>query len=340
MYYSKLEKSWLNSRISHELVSLLTSEVSNIVTPSSSSTIKNEYSSTTTTTATTCIPPLHDFIDLLTQRSRTKTGTLLIAFILLNRLSYRLGYVTTGMASAPQRIFLASLIISTKLINDTSPKNKHWMTFANDYFELNEINLMEKQFLTLMDFNLSITEKDFQQAVNRYKQLQKYGRHHSNMNHQQYHHQCHLKNNNKNKNNNNSNTKRKSNQWQGTTITPDILVTPVRNVASSISNKNATLTRSSSSSMVISTSSSSTSIASSFISPPPPLYESSLSNSSSSSTLQSYSPSSPMNIISSSSSSLHNPKYDNHHNFKWCHQQQQQQQQQSTTRYISPLFST
>ncbi|KAI9304457.1 hypothetical protein BJ944DRAFT_240536 [Cunninghamella echinulata] len=339
MYYSKLEKSWLDSRISHELVSLLTSEVSNIVAPSSS-TIKSECSSTNLITTTTCIPPLHDFIDLLTRRSRTKTGTLLIAFILLNRLSYRLGYVTTGMASAPQRIFLASLIISTKLINDTSPKNKHWMTFANDYFELNEINLMEKQFLTLMDFNLSITEKDFQQAVNRYKQLQKYGRHHSNMNNQQYHHhhQYHLKNNNKNKNNN-SNTKRKSNQWQGTTITPDFLVTPVRNVASSISNKHATLTRSSSSSMVISTSSSSTSIASSFISPPPPLYESSLSNSSSSSTLQSYSPSSPMNIISSSSSSLHNSKFDNHSNFKWCHQQQQQQQS-TTTRYISPLFST
>lgn len=142
MYFSKLEKSWLDSRISHELVSLLTNEVSNIITPNST-TITNEDNNN--------IPPLHDFIDLITQRSRTKTGTLLIAFILLNRLSFRLGYITTtGMASAPQRIFLASLIISTKLINDTSPKNKHWMTFANDYFELDEINLMEKQFLTLM----------------------------------------------------------------------------------------------------------------------------------------------------------------------------------------------
>jgi hypothetical protein len=54
------------------------------------------------------------------------------------------------MASAPQRIFLASLIISTKLIHDNAPKNKHWLTFSDDYFKLAEINLMEKQFLTLM----------------------------------------------------------------------------------------------------------------------------------------------------------------------------------------------
>ncbi|CAO3589928.1 unnamed protein product [Absidia cylindrospora] len=73
------------------------------------------------------------------------------------------------MATAPQRILLASLIVSTKLIHDTSPKNKHWKEFASNYFELNEINLMEKQFLTLMDFNLSISKADFQNAVNWYQ---------------------------------------------------------------------------------------------------------------------------------------------------------------------------
>ncbi|KAI8337965.1 hypothetical protein BC941DRAFT_501947 [Chlamydoabsidia padenii] len=96
-------------------------------------------------------PPLQEFIDLLARRFRTRTGAALVATILLGRLSQRLGLVTTtGLASASQRIFLASLIISTKLIHDTSLKNKYWLTFANGYFELDEINLMENQFLTLM----------------------------------------------------------------------------------------------------------------------------------------------------------------------------------------------
>ncbi|KAI8093625.1 uncharacterized protein BX664DRAFT_330170 [Halteromyces radiatus] len=270
MHYSQLEKSWMESRISHELVSLLTHEVSMIVTPIFNPTLHM-----------TTIPSLHDFIDILVRKSRTRTGTLLVALILLNRLSYRLGYVTTGMASAPQRIFLASLIVSTKLIHDTSPKNKHWLAFANDYFELDEINLMEKQFLTLMDFNLSISSHDFQQVVDRYRQLQKDGR-------------------------------RNKKRWQGT---PDCLVTPVRNVALAVGSKNATVTRplpcSLSSSSISSTQSANLSLSASSSSSCIPAFDP-LSNSTSSSTLQSHSPVSPMVPIL-----LHDNTCDNDSN--WCY---------------------
>lgn len=138
MYSNKFGNTWMDTHISHQLASLLAHEVSKIVSPAPSS------------PPATTIPSLRNFIQLIVRRSHTRTGTLLVSLILLTRLSCRLGHVTQGMASAPQRIFLASLIISTKLIHDNAPKNKHWLTFSDDYFKLAEINLMEKQFLTLM----------------------------------------------------------------------------------------------------------------------------------------------------------------------------------------------
>ncbi|ORZ24295.1 hypothetical protein BCR42DRAFT_402631 [Absidia repens] len=309
MHYSQLEKSWLDSRINHELVSLLTYQVAKIVTPTTGTRRqKPKRTIAPHITTETTVPPLHEFIDILSRRSNTHIGTLLVALILLTRLAHRLGHVTTGMASAPQRIFLASLIISTKLIHDTSPKNKHWLSFANDYFELDEINLMEKQFLTLMDFNLSISDNDFQQAVNRYKLLQKDGRRNHNIN------------NNKK-------------EWQET---PDCLVAPGRNVALA-AGKNTTLTRpysslsaSSSASSLSSSSSSSTStsILSVSMSHQTPIFDP-LSNSSSTSTLQSHSSASPMTTGSFMETISLNDSTCDDPGLNRCY----------PTNYMSPLFS-
>ena len=42
---------------------------------------------------------------------------------------------------------------------DSSPKNKHWTRYAG-IFPLGEVNLMERQLLFLLDFDLSITEPE------------------------------------------------------------------------------------------------------------------------------------------------------------------------------------
>lgn len=42
---------------------------------------------------------------------------------------------------------------------DSSPKNKHWTRYAA-IFPLGEVNLMERQLLFLLDFDLSITEPE------------------------------------------------------------------------------------------------------------------------------------------------------------------------------------
>lgn len=72
-----------------------------------------------------------------------------------------------GLRCTTHRIFLAALILSAKYLNDSSPKNKHWANYSNIHcdgysfgFSRTEVNLMEKQLLFLLDWDLRITEED------------------------------------------------------------------------------------------------------------------------------------------------------------------------------------
>jgi len=61
---------------------------------------------------------------------------------------------------------LAALILSAKYLNDSSPKNKHWAEYSHvrGYepfgFSRTEVNLMEKQLLFLLEWDLNIDEQD------------------------------------------------------------------------------------------------------------------------------------------------------------------------------------
>ncbi|KAH9907146.1 cyclin [Xylariomycetidae sp. FL2044] len=113
------------------------------------------------------LPSLEEFITQLVVSSNVQVPTLMSTLVYLTRLKSRLQPMAKGLRCTTHRIFLAALILAAKYLNDSSPKNKHWATYShvssdsyNFGFSRTEVNLMEKQLLFLLDWELRITEDD------------------------------------------------------------------------------------------------------------------------------------------------------------------------------------
>lgn len=115
------------------------------------------------------LPTLEQFIKNLVRSSNVQVPTLMSTLVYLGRLKASLRHDAKGLRCTAHRIFLACLILAAKYLNDSSPKNKHWAAYTKIKlhenlptfgFSTTEVNLMEKQLLLLLKWNLRITEDD------------------------------------------------------------------------------------------------------------------------------------------------------------------------------------
>ncbi|KDQ65063.1 hypothetical protein JAAARDRAFT_117983, partial [Jaapia argillacea MUCL 33604] len=109
--------------------------------------------------STTSLPSLEQFIIKIAHASNVQPATLLTTVIYLERLNSKLPTMAKGMACTRHRVFLATLIVAAKYLNDSSPKNKHWAAYAS-IFAIEEINLMERQLLYLLNYDLRFDEAE------------------------------------------------------------------------------------------------------------------------------------------------------------------------------------
>ncbi|KAI8611359.1 hypothetical protein BC830DRAFT_1039929, partial [Chytriomyces sp. MP71] len=106
------------------------------------------------------LPSLSHFVGSVVSRSRVGANAVKVAVAYLDRMKAKLPKSARGLPCSCHRLFLASLILAAKYINDKTYKNRSWVSFTDGLFPSSEINLMERQFLNIIDFNVSFSETD------------------------------------------------------------------------------------------------------------------------------------------------------------------------------------
>ena len=160
--------------INHEIIAILAQSATNAIKCAASP--KTRLFLSMYSEAETCmplmltkeLPTLEQFITALCQHTGVQINHLFCAFLYVERLRCRLPSTTSGISSSRHAIFLASLIVATKYLDDAPPSNSSWPAYTLGLFPLSRVNMMEKEILFLLGWELYVTATEIHNAVDHY----------------------------------------------------------------------------------------------------------------------------------------------------------------------------
>ncbi|KAJ7287223.1 hypothetical protein C8J57DRAFT_579840 [Mycena rebaudengoi] len=107
------------------------------------------------------------FIAYALHRTKLHQAVTYAALVLLQRLKARF---PTARGSSGHRLFISAFMIASKVICDDTYSNKSWSIVAQGMFTLREINQMEREMCSYLDWELTVDNpilSNFEQMVRR-----------------------------------------------------------------------------------------------------------------------------------------------------------------------------
>ncbi|KAI1791231.1 hypothetical protein LXA43DRAFT_1074419 [Ganoderma leucocontextum] len=112
-------------------------------------------------------PPLANFIAYALHRTRLHSSVTFAALYLLQRLKARF---PAARGSSGHRLFISAFMIASKVIWDDTYANKSWSIVGQGMFPLREINQMEREMCSYLEWQVNIEPnalKEFEAGVRR-----------------------------------------------------------------------------------------------------------------------------------------------------------------------------
>jgi len=97
------------------------------------------------------------FVSNVLTRAEVTLPTLLVALVYINRAKPHLQIALEEWAC--ERVFLGAIMVASKFSNDSTLKNVHW-ALCTGVFGKRDVGRIEREFLDVLDFDLSVTEDD------------------------------------------------------------------------------------------------------------------------------------------------------------------------------------
>ncbi|KAG6829877.1 hypothetical protein H0H92_003222 [Tricholoma furcatifolium] len=97
------------------------------------------------------------FVNNIITRAEVTTPTVLASLVYIDRAKPHLHIALEEWAL--ERVFLGAIIVASKYLNDSTLKNVHW-ALCTGVFGKRDVGRIEREFLDVLDFQLSITEDD------------------------------------------------------------------------------------------------------------------------------------------------------------------------------------